>query len=156
MDLEVHKKAHLLALSSVSRKFRDIVFPRLFQALTIRAQDERQPWEFESYPYFAQDAINDAPEVLARVRKVRLCAPFKLTMSGPRKRCTHSHASPSLSSGPSSPRLQEEDDAGGRELDKYLDDLQYLEEGDFGLMKPATNLLRLLSALPDQQLTGFW
>lgn len=38
---------------------------------------------------------------------------------------------------------------------EYSEELFDSEHGDYGLMKLATKIARLLSALPDNQLTGF-
>lgn len=159
-------KSHLLALSRVSRKFRSLVFQRLFEVLTIKPYNEIYPWKLEWNPYFAYDKIARVPKVLTAVKELHFRAPFEMTdlvKSGDGKRCEHSFTRGSYTSSRSSPGSKDDlpiswddNDAVSRKQEdgEYLEDLFDSEHRDFGLMKLATKIARLLSALPDNQLTG--
>lgn len=165
---QVQNKSHLLALSRVSRNFRFLVFPRLFEVLAIKANDEMSLWDLEWYPYFAYDIIARVPNVLTAVKELHFSAPFEstdLAKLEDRKRCLHSSIQDSSLSFVSSlgseqddsPISWEVDDAVTRKQEdaKFMEDLFDSEHGDNGLMKLATKMTRLLLALPDNQLTGF-
>ncbi len=156
-----------MALSGVSRKFRSLVFPQLFDVLSIKSYDEIFLWDLESHPYFAHDMITRVPKVLTTVKELRFSAPFEHTdLEGceDMKRCPHSFTPNSSASSIDSPRseddlpISQEDDGAvmrKREDAKYMGELFDSEYGDVGLMKLATKIARLLSALPDNQLTSF-
>jgi len=156
-----------MALSRVSRKFRSIVFPRLFEVLTIKSYDEIFLWDLESHPYFAHDIITRVPKVLTTVKELRFSAPFERTdLEGCEdiKRCPHSFTQDSITSPIDSPRpeddlhISQEDDGAvmrKREDAKYIGELFDSEHGDYGPVKLATKIARLLSALPDNQLISF-
>lgn len=163
---QVQNTRHLLALSRVSRKFRSHVFPRLFEILTIKSYDEDFPWDLECYPYFAQDMITRVPNVLRAVKALRFSAPFEQTncVSFEVKRCTHSFTRDSSASPSDAPRSEDDlhisrEDEGAvmrnwedaKKMEKLFDS----EAGDYGLVKLATKIARLLSALPDNQLASF-
>lgn len=164
---QVQNKSHLLALSRVSRKIRSHVFPRLFEVLTIKSYDEIFLWDLESHPYLAHDMIARVPKVLMAVKELRFSAPFEHTDPEgfeDTKRCPHSFTQDSSASSVDSPRSedhlftsQEDDGAVMRKRDytKYIEELFDSEHGDYGLMKLATKIARLLSALPDNQLISF-
>ena len=72
---QIHNKDHLLALSKVSRSIRCLVFPRLFEVLTIQADVEYGFWEIETYPSLNRSFMSGVPNVLAAVKDLRLCEP---------------------------------------------------------------------------------
>ena len=158
---QVYNKSHLLALSGVSRKFRSLIFSRMFEVLTIKS------WDLEYYPYFADNKIARVPQVLTAVKELHFRAPFELTdlvRSGDGKRCEHSFpralstsSRSSLGSEDDLPISWDDDDTVSRKHGdgEYSEELFDSEHGDYGLMKLATKIARLLSALPDNQLTGF-
>lgn len=162
----VQNKRHLLALSRVSRKFRSHVFPRLFETLTIKSYDEDFPWDLECYPYFAQDMITRAPNVLTAVKALHFSAPFEQTdlVGFNAKRCSHSFSRDSSASSIDVPRSKddlnisrEEEVAVTRKWEdaERMESLFDSEAGDYGLVKLAIKIARLLSALPDNQLASF-
>lgn len=109
---QVQNKSHLLKLSQVSRKFRFLVFPRLFEVLTVKSYDEDLLWDFESHLCFAQDTISRVPKVLTAVRELRFSAPFEsrdLVGLEDMKRCPHSFTQESSASSIDS--LGSEDDS---------------------------------------------
>ncbi len=164
---QVHKKSHLLALSRVSWKFRSLIFSRTFEVLTIKPYNETFPWDLEYYPYFANNKIARVPQVLTAVQELHFRAPFEWTdfvRSGDGKRCEHSFpralstsSRSSLGSEDDLPISWDDDDTVSRKHGdgEYSEELFDSEHGDYGLMKLATKIARLLSALPDNQLTGF-
>ena len=107
------------------------------------------------------------PKVLTAVKELYFRAPFELTdlvKPGDGKRCEHSFTRVLYTSSESS--LGSEDDlpiswdnndavSSKQEDGEYSEDLFDSEHGDYGLIKLATKMVRLLSALPDNQLTGF-
>ncbi len=163
---QVYNKSHLLALSRVSRKFRSLIFSRLFEVLTIKSYNETFPWDLVYYPYFADNKIARVPQVLTAVKELHFRAPFELTdlVKSDGKRCEHSFpralstsSRSSLGSEDDLPISWDDDDTVLREQGdrEYSEELFESEHGDYGLMKLATKIARLLSALPDNQLTGF-
>ena len=164
---QVQNKSHLLALSKVSRKFRSCVFPRLFEVLTVKSCDEDLLWDLEKYPFLAEAMIARVPNVLAAVKELRFSAPFEqkdLEAFEGTSRCQHSFTPDSSASSIASPRsevdlrvLHEGDDTVMKEQEdaEYMDMLDDSERGDFGLMKLATKVAKLASALPDNHLVSF-
>lgn len=124
-------------------------------------------WDFDSYLYFDQEIIAKVPNVLTAVTDLRFSAPFEYTDpvgSEDVRRCPHSfipESSPcsidSLGSEDELYHLQEDDGAvmRKREDTKNMEELLDSEYGDYGLIKLAIKIVRLLSALPDNQLTSF-
>ena len=126
--------------------------------------------------------IARVPNVLAAVREVRFSAPFEhmdlkevhdLEKS---PRCSHSFTRPSsacsvdslikdsnafsIDSPISDENLHVSEEKDGalmrkREDAEYMDEFFKSEYGDYGRMKLAANITRLLSALPDNQLISF-
>jgi len=68
-----------MALSGVSRKFRSLIFPQLFDVLSIKSYNEIFLWDLKSHPYFAHDMIIRVPKVLTTVKELRFSAPFEHT-----------------------------------------------------------------------------
>lgn len=163
----MQKKSHLLALSRVSRKFRVHIFPRLFEVLTIQPDDEIFLWDLGWNPYLAQARIATVPNVLTAVKELRFSAPFEHTdFRGIEalKRCPHSFTQDSSASSIDSRQSEEdwhvsqEDDGAvirRREDAKDMEELLDREHGDHELMKLASQIARLLSTLPDNQLISF-
>ena len=160
----VQNKGHLLALPRVSRKLRSLIFPHLFEVLNIKPYNEMVLWDFDSYPYFDQEMIARVPNVLTAVTDLRYSTPFEYTDpvgSEDVRRCPHSfipESSPcsidSLASEDELYHLQEDDGAVMREREdtKTMEELLDSEYGDYGLIKLAIKIVRLLSALLDNQL----
>lgn len=103
---------------------------------------------------------------LGRFRELRFSAPFEHTdFEGidDVEEYPYSLAQNSSTSSIDSPRseqglhsLQEDDDLVGKgEATEDMDELFDIELGDYGLMKLAKRIFRLLSALPDNQLISF-
>lgn len=157
IPLQVQNKRHLLALSTVSRKFRSCIFPRLFEVLTIKSCDEKRLWDLESYPCLAEAAIARVPNVLAAVKELRFSAPFEQKdFRGFRqtKRCQHSFTHDPSASSLDSPG-SEDDLQISQEDDSTVFMLFIDERGDTGLMKLAKRIARLVSALPNDHLISF-
>jgi hypothetical protein len=161
--IQVQTKSHLLALSRVSKKFRFLVFPRLFEVLTIKANNETSPWDLQQHPYFDRHAIARVPKVLTTVKELCFSAPFELTeleQLGDGKRCLHSfdpYTSFMDSLGSEADLLipREDDVTVTNEDAKHMEDVFDGEDQDMGLTKLAIKLAQLLLALPDDQLTCF-
>lgn len=172
---QVHNKTHLLTLSRVSKRFRSHVFPRLFEVLTIKPNDETRLWDLKSHPYFAQDTIVRVPKVLAVVKELHFSAPFesrdlsKFEYLGrcPHSRIQHPNQSSYDSLGSEYGSYVSHEDAGAfmrkQEAPKWMEDLvdgehrNYFdgEHRNYGLINLAIKTARLLSALPDDQLVSF-
>ncbi|KAL9045961.1 MAG: hypothetical protein Q9214_001091 [Letrouitia sp. 1 TL-2023] len=160
--VQVQDKNHLLALSNVSKTFRILIFPRLFEVLAIKPYDDMSLWDLEGCPYFAYDKIAGVPKVLTAIKELHFRAPFDLkwrTEWGFGIRCLHSFTPDSCRLSRSSleseeddlPISSDDDDAVSKKREEFFDD----ENGDYGLMRLASKMARILSALPDNQLTGF-
>lgn len=166
---QVQNKTHLLTLSKVSKRFRSHVFPRLFEVLTLKPNDEMRLWDLKSHPYFAQDTIVRVPKVLAVIKELHFSAPFecrglsKIEYLG---RCPHSLIQYLDESSYDS--LGSEYEAAGalmrkQEAPKWIEDLvdgehrNYFdgEHRNYGLINLAIKIVRLLLALPDNQLVSF-
>jgi len=159
----VQDKAHLLALSTVSRKFRSLVFSRLFEVLTIRQHDEHDLWCLKSYPYFHKDSIARVTNVLEAVRELVFRAPFDDTGPVRLDRCFHFYDERMRTLLTDTPRSgagfhpQDEGDIRMREqgFGEDEEELCHSEGGDYGRMELAKKICQLLSALPDNHLTSF-
>lgn len=111
--------------------------------------------------------ISRVPKVLAAMKELHFSAPFNCTDFAGRKRikrCPHfsiraSSASPIDSPGSedSLPPSQGDDGTYVRKQEDMMDveELFDIEHGDFGLMKLSRRIIRLLSVLPDNQLSSF-
>lgn len=105
--------------------------------------------------------------MLTAVKELHFRAPFKLTdlvQLRDGKSCEHSFprglytsSRSSLGSEDDLPISWDDNDAVSRKQEdgEYSKELFESEHGDYGLMKLATKMARLLSALPDNRLTGF-
>ena len=105
--------------------------------------------------------------MLAAVKELRVSTPFEHTHLegyGDMKRCRHSFTQNSSASSTDSTRSEDDwhvsqEDHGAvmrkREDAEYMEELFDGENGDIGLMRLATKMARLLSALPDNQLISF-
>lgn len=117
-------------------------------------------------PIYFEGGLENA-NVLTAVTDLRFSAPFKYTDpvgSEDVRRCPHSLipessscSIDSLASEDELYHLQEDDGAvmRKREDTKTMEELLDSEYGDYGLIKLAIKIVRLLSALPDNQLTSF-
>lgn len=164
---QVHNKSHLLALSRVSKKFRYVIFPRLFEVLTIKPYNRDSLWDFQPYPFLAPAMIARVPNVLAAVKELRFSAPFELAYLerfGNAMRCPHYFPDSLSVYYTTYPRskddlyLSPEDDGAvmrKRKYAKFTESLFDSEDGDSKLIKLATQIARLLSALQDNQLISF-
>ena len=165
---QVHNKDHLLALSKVSKRCRSYVFPRLFEVLTVKSYDEDSLWDLGSYPFFAETMIAKVPNVLAAVKELCFSAPFEKKDSGfeRTRRCQHSRSftQDSITSSIDSPKPEDDlhiSQVADSAVQRKQEDAEYMamlfdsERGDYGLMKLATKIARLVSALPDKQLVSF-
>lgn len=130
-------RSHLVALSAVSRKFRSLVFSRIFEVLTIRQRDEHDLWGSESYPYIRKASIARVRNVLATVRELVFRASFDNTEPERLDNCFHFHSKRKRALIADGPRSEDS------------------EFGDYGLMKWAKKIGQLLSALPDNHLSSF-
>ncbi len=156
-------KAHLLALSTVCRKFRSLVFSRLFEVLTIRQHDEHNLWYLESYPYFDEDSIARVTNVLEAVRELVFRAPFDATEPGRTDRCFHFYderlrtllTNAPRSGADSLPRDNGDIRMREQKFGEDEEELYHSEDGDYGQMELAKKIGQLLSALPDNHLTSF-
>lgn len=165
---QVHNKSHLLALSRVCKQFRSLVFPRLFEVLTIRSRDELFLWEPASYPFFDQDIVLDAPKVFTAVKELNFAASFNGTNLGGHEglnRCPHFSITESYSSPNDSPS-SETDDSSFQEGDDSTyenkqgnmmnrEKLYIIVREEKGLIRLSKKIIRLLSVLPDNQLRSF-
>lgn len=156
-------RSHLVALSAVSRKFRSLVFSRLFEVLIIRQRDEHDLWNSELYPYFHKASIARVGNVLGTVRELVFKAPFDDTEPERMDRCFHLHDErmrPLIDDGSrseASSHLGDDGDIRRREqgLDENEGKLYNSEFGDYGLMELAKKIGQLLSALPDNHISSF-
>ena len=165
---QVQNKSHLLALSRVCKQFRSLIFPRLFEVLTIKPYDELLLWDLEWYPFFDQDMVSRVPKVFTAVKELYFAAPFYDTdLAGHEnvKRCPHFSIRESNSSPFDSPSSEDDglslleggDSVYENEQENIMsfEELFDFEHGDYGLMKLSKKIIRLLSVLPDDQLSSF-
>ena len=155
---QVQSKRHLLELSKVCRIFRSLLFPRLFEVLAIKPCGELLLWDLEWYPFFDQDMIAGVSEVLAAVKELRFSAPFEdmdLVGLDDLGRCPHFSIVDSSASSIDSPRSESDSYLPQEDNGKKVEELFDIEYGDNRLVKLSSRIMRLLSALPDNQLTSF-
>ncbi|KAG8534056.1 uncharacterized protein KY384_000899 [Bacidia gigantensis] len=71
---QIHKKDHLLQVSSVSRRLRPLVFARLFRVIIVNSTDENDPQVFRDRPYFAVSKITNPfhQQILPAIRHINL------------------------------------------------------------------------------------
>ena len=152
-------------MSTVSRKFRAIVFPRLFERLVLRSSNELQPWEFESHPWLEPKLVAEASAVLAEVKHLRIVASFgNIDTLEPRQlRCPHSCRDDRREQSSRSLLKELIDDGQGSDTasvkkmkHKIALDRLFTESGSLEMMKLALKLERILLALPKNQLLSLW
>ena len=111
--------------------------------------------------------ISRVPKVLTAVKELRFSATFNymgLAGRGNVKRCPHFSTRNSSAFSNDSPKSEDDSplsrsDNGTRtrkqEDGMDVEELFDIEHGDYGLMKLSRRIVRLLSVLPDNQLSGF-
>lgn len=132
-------------------------FGQVFEALTIKPLREDDLCSLPVHPFFDPRSIASVLKVFVAVKELSFSAPFNSTSSVAIPRCSRSHRPFSEEMSISNLDTQEDDGLimEKRRNDDIMEDVFDSEFRDVGLIVLARNIIRLLSALPENHLTSF-